>query len=67
MKYITIEDRDYIEKKYSMHGNLATGLDNDEMQKALSALYEETKELDHAEAKAKGFAFVRKRLFLWFV
>ncbi len=58
MKYITIEDRAYIEKKYSMQGDLATGLDNDEMQKALSALYEETKELDHAEAKAKGFAFV---------
>ncbi len=74
MKHITDTDRIYIENKYhsnneefnslnrfAYHGgeyDESTGLDDAEMTDGLSALYEETKHLCHAEAKAEGFAFV---------
>lgn len=74
MKHMTDIDREYIENKYHRQGeefnslnrfahhggeyDESTGLDDEEMLKALNGVYEETKELCHAEAKAKGFAFV---------
>ena len=74
MKYISNEDRIYIENKFhkqdedfnpfepfSYHGDEcdpATGLDEEQMQSALSELYEQTLGLPHVEAKARGFAFV---------
>lgn len=74
MIYITDADRTYIENKYhrqdesfnpltrvNYHGyeyDPSTGLDDTEMHEALCRIYEETKHLCHAEAKAKGFAFV---------
>ncbi len=74
MKYITDQDKFYIENKYhkqdkkfnslnrfaydSGECDETTGLDKEQMCEKLTVLYEETKELCHAEAKAKGFAFV---------
>lgn len=74
MQYISDTDRQYIENKYhrqdepfnpysrfGYHGyeyDPSTGLDDDEMSHALKALADETKGMDHALAKANGFAFV---------
>lgn len=67
-------DRDYIENKYhrqdqpfnpydrlNYHGyeyDPSTGLNDQEMHEGLEALYNQTIGMDHALAKAKGFAFV---------
>lgn len=74
MKYITDSDRNYIENKYHRqdqpfdpfdrlhyHGyeyDASTGYDDAQMQAGLEEVYSEVKKLDHALAKAKGFAFV---------
>ena len=74
MSYINENDRHYIENKYhrtdeafdpfdrlNYHGyeyDASTGLDDTQMHDALEALFDETRTLPHALAKAKGFAFV---------
>lgn len=74
MKYISDNDRYYIENKYhrqdqdfnpfsrfEYHGyeyDPCTGLDDEEMHKDLEQLYFDTRGMDHALIKAKGFAFV---------
>ncbi|MBR4961321.1 MAG: hypothetical protein IKY52_10525, partial [Clostridia bacterium] len=74
MPYINETDRHYIENKYhrqdepfnpydrlNYHGyeyDPSTGLDDQEMHTELEKLYNETLGMDHALAKAKGFAFV---------
>lgn len=74
MNLISLEDRAYIENKYHLqdgpfdplnrfayHGyeyDPSTGLDDSAMHEGLCRIYEETRGLPHAVAKAKGFAFV---------
>lgn len=74
MTYISKEDRHFIENKYhrtdlpfdpyqryAYHGyeyDEATGMNDEEMQKGLENLFEETKNLPHSLAKAKAFSYV---------
>lgn len=74
MLYISNADRHYIENKYhrqdapfdpynrlAYHGyeyDPSTGMDDQQLHDGLENLYEETRAMDHALAKAKGFAFV---------
>ena len=74
MSYIREKDRYYIENKYhrtdeafdpfdrlNYHGyeyDASTGLDDAQMHAALEELFEQNRGVDHALAKARGFAFV---------
>lgn len=74
MELISAVDRAYVENKYhrqdeafdphhrfNYHGyeyDPSTGLDDEQMERGLEALYVETKGEDHAVAKAKAFAYV---------
>ena len=74
MSYISEKDRYYIENKYhrtdqafdpfdrlNYHGyeyDASTGLDDAQMHAALEELFEQNRGVDHALAKARGFAFV---------
>lgn len=74
MGYISEEDRKFIENKYhktdqpfnpymryAYHGyefDESTGLNDEDMQKGLEKLFDETKDIPHNLAKAKAFSYV---------